>query len=78
MKRNGLILVYAKIKDQLKSEDWSLDEEEFEDADGNVLSKKMYNDLVRQGLILTVCKKQKNNAHHWRLAFMTSRSCHVE
>ena len=28
-----------------------LDEEEFEDADGNVLSKKMYNDLVRQGLI---------------------------
>jgi len=47
--------VYAKIKDQLKAEDWSLDEEEFEDADGNVLSKKMYNDLVRQGLICTVC-----------------------
>lgn len=78
MKRNGLILVYAKIKDQLKSEDWSLDEEEFEDADGNVLSKKMYNDLVRQGLILTVCKKQKKNAHHWRLACMTSRSSHLE
>ena len=48
-------IVYAKIKDQLKAEDWSLDEEEFEDADGNVLSKKMYNDLVRQGLIWIVC-----------------------
>ena len=45
------MIVYAKIKDQLKTEDWSVDEEEFEDADGNVLSKKMYNDLVRQGLI---------------------------
>lgn len=44
-------IVYEKIKDQLKAEDWSLEEEEFEDADGNVLSKKMYNDLVRQGLI---------------------------
>ena len=47
--------MYAKIKDQLKAEDWSLDEEEFEDADGNVLSKKLYNDLVRQGLIWRVC-----------------------
>lgn len=49
--------MYAKIKDQLKAEDWSLDEEEFEDADGNVLSKKMYNDLVRQGLICAVWNK---------------------
>ena len=51
--------MYAKIKDQLKAEDWSLDEEEFEDADGNVLSKKMYNDLVRQGLIWAVWNKHE-------------------
>ena len=54
--------MYAKIKDQLKAEDWSLDEEEFEDADGNVLSKKMYNDLLRQGLIWTVWDKHKRRS----------------
>ena len=45
----------------MKAEDWSLDEEEFEDADGNVLSKKMYNDLVRQGLIWFVCSYETIN-----------------
>ena len=54
-------VVYAKIKDQLKAEDWSLDEEEFEDADWNVLSKKMYNDLVRHGLIWVVCSYETMN-----------------
>ena len=45
--------MYAKIKDQLKAEDWSLEEEEFEDADGNVLSKKMYNDPYKVFLLET-------------------------
>ena len=44
-------VVYAKIKDSLRIEDKSLEDEEFEDANGNVLTKKMYNDLVRQGLL---------------------------
>ena len=43
--------MYAKIKDSLRIEDVSLEDEEFEDANGNVLTKKMYNDLVRQGLL---------------------------
>lgn len=57
--------MYAKIKDQLKAEDWSLEEEEFEDADGNVLSKKMYNDMVRQGLLCFVCSVSKTESLHF-------------
>lgn len=44
--------LYEKIKGQVGAEVWNPDnEEEFEDSDGNVLSKKTYNDLARQGLL---------------------------
>lgn len=62
--------MYAKIKDQLKAEDWSLEEEEFEDADGNVLSKKMYNDMVRQGLLYFVCSESKTESLHFIIFFI--------
>jgi len=44
--------LYKKIKNQIQGEVFNADDdEEFEDSDGNVLSKKTYNDLLRQGLL---------------------------
>ena len=44
--------MYAKIKDQLKAEDWSLEEEEFEDADGNVTP--IVQDVARFNYIILI------------------------
>jgi splicing factor 3A subunit 3 len=44
--------VYEKLKDQIDAESWDpTQEEEFEDSEGNVLSRKTYEDLARQGLL---------------------------
>jgi len=44
--------VYKKLQSGLSDHAWKAeDEEEFEDAEGNVLSRKMYDDMVRQGII---------------------------
>lgn len=47
-----VLALYAKIKDQLKVEQFTKDlDEEFEDTEGNVLNKRTYEDLARQGLL---------------------------
>jgi splicing factor 3A subunit 3 len=44
--------VYGKIRQSLDKEAWKADAgEEFEDSLGNVLNKKTYEDLARQGLL---------------------------
>jgi splicing factor 3A subunit 3 len=44
--------LYAKIKDSLKKEQfYSEVDEEFEDTEGNVLNRRTYEDLARQGLL---------------------------
>eukprot|EP00299_Pterocystis_sp_00344_P007828 c2716_g1_i3.p1 GENE.c2716_g1_i3~~c2716_g1_i3.p1 ORF type:complete len:281 (+),score=91.12 c2716_g1_i3:844-1686(+) len=44
--------LYEKIKGDLMGKAWRSDvEEEFEDTEGNVLNKKTYDDLQRQGLL---------------------------
>lgn len=46
------IQLYEKLKDQIDAESWDpTQEEEFEDSEGNVLSRKTYEDLARQGLL---------------------------
>ncbi len=47
----SLAAVYARIKSQLSRELWRPEAEEFEDSLGNVLDKKTYEDLARQGLL---------------------------
>lgn len=45
-------VVYEKLKKEGALKEWNPEkEEELEDYDGNVYSKKMYEDLRRQGLI---------------------------
>jgi len=47
-----VITLYNKIKDQLKIEEYSAEmEEEFEDTQGNILNRRTYEDLARQGLL---------------------------
>ncbi len=47
-----VITLYNKIKDQLKDEEYVADmEEEFEDTQGNILNRRTYEDLARQGLL---------------------------
>lgn len=47
-----VLVLYSKIKDQLKVEQFTKDlDEEFEDTEGNVLNKRTYEDLARQGLL---------------------------
>lgn len=49
---DDVLALYNKIKDQLKDEQYVADfEEEFEDSHGNVLSRRTYEDLARQGLL---------------------------
>lgn len=44
--------LYAKIKDSLDKEQWNAeDNEEYEDGEGNVLNRRTYEDLARQGLM---------------------------
>ena len=44
--------VYARIKVQLENEHWRPEAgEEFEDSLGNVLDRRTYDDLARQGLL---------------------------
>lgn len=44
--------MYEKLKKEGALKEWNPEkEEELEDYDGNVYSKKMYEDLRRQGLI---------------------------
>lgn len=44
--------LYAKIKDALDKEQWNAeDNEEYEDREGNVLNRRTYEDLARQGLM---------------------------
>eukprot|EP00981_Chlorochromonas_danica_P006694 scaffold1462_cov168-Ochromonas_danica.AAC.4 len=51
-KIEDVMALYAKIKDQLRKEQYLADfEEEFEDTQGNVLNKRTYEDLARQGLL---------------------------
>ncbi|OQR92055.1 splicing factor 3A [Achlya hypogyna] len=46
------LALYEKLKEQLEKETWNkANEEEFEDSEGNVLNKKTYQDLARQGLL---------------------------
>lgn len=46
------LAVYAKLKDQIDTENWNPEnEEEFEDSEGNVLNRKTFEDLARQGLL---------------------------
>jgi splicing factor 3A subunit 3 len=46
------LALYAKIKDNLKKEQFTGDiDEEFEDSEGNVLNRRTYEDLARQGLL---------------------------
>jgi len=51
-KINDAIMLWQKIRKDSTTEVWKPDaEEEYEDKDGNVFSKKTYEDLKRQGLI---------------------------
>lgn len=46
------LALYSKIKDTLHKEQFNMDaEEEFEDSEGNVLNRRTYEDLARQGLL---------------------------
>ena len=46
------IALYSKIKASSTGAEWQAEtEEEFEDSEGNVLSKKTFDDLARQGLL---------------------------
>lgn len=46
------ITLYSKIREQLKTEQFISElEEEFEDSQGNVLNRRTYEDLARQGLL---------------------------
>lgn len=47
-----VLALYNKIKDELRREQFNGDlEEEFEDSQGNVLNRRTYEDLARQGLL---------------------------
>jgi len=44
--------VWEKLKQEKQQVDFKMDqEEEFEDSQGNVMSRKTYEDLRRQGLL---------------------------
>lgn len=47
-----VLALYATIKDTLTLEQFTSElEEEFEDTEGNVLNRRTYEDLARQGLL---------------------------
>ena len=46
------VTVWEKLKQEKQQVDFKMDqEEEFEDSQGNVMSRKTYEDLRRQGLL---------------------------
>jgi splicing factor 3A subunit 3 len=46
------LALFSKVRSSLKQESFNGDaEEEFEDTDGNVLNRRTYEDLARQGLL---------------------------
>jgi len=46
------VAVWEKLKQEKQQVDFKMDqEEEFEDSQGNVMSRKTYEDLRRQGLL---------------------------
>ena len=46
-----VLALYNKIKGTIQTEQEVLAEEEFEDTEGNVLNRRTYEDLARQGLL---------------------------
>jgi len=51
-KINDALMIWEKIKKDSTNKEWKPDvEEEFEDREGNVFNKKIYQDLKRQGLL---------------------------
>lgn len=47
-----LFIVWEKLKVQKQGERWQPEtEEEYEDSQGNVVNRKTYEDLKRQGLL---------------------------
>jgi splicing factor 3A subunit 3 len=47
-----LVTVWEKLKSQKQGERWQPEqEEEYEDSQGNVVNRKTYEDLKRQGLL---------------------------
>lgn len=50
-KINDAVTLFEKIKNSLSKDVWQKGEEEVETDDGTVMSRKLYDDMVRQGLI---------------------------
>lgn len=50
-KINDAIQLWQKIKKEVSKQQWRSDMEEYEDEQGNVFTKRMYEDLKRQGLL---------------------------
>ena len=46
-----VLALYSKIKDSLQGAQFEREAEEFEDSAGNVLDRRTYEDLARQGLL---------------------------
>jgi splicing factor 3A subunit 3 len=47
-----VLALYGKIKDVVKTEQFmGAVDEEFEDTEGNILNRRTYEDLARQGLL---------------------------
>jgi len=45
-------MLYSKIRASIHSEQFTTDaDEEFEDTEGNILNRRTYEDLARQGLL---------------------------
>lgn len=52
MVRQDAIDLYAKLKGKLDTTLWTAEtNEEYEDSEGNVMSRRTYEDLARQGLL---------------------------
>lgn len=50
-KISDAVALWENIKQKASNKNWKQELEEFEDAEGNVYDKKMYEDLKRQGII---------------------------
>lgn len=51
-KINDALILWEKLKRESGTREWKPEaEEEFEDRDGNVFNKKLYDDLRAQGLL---------------------------
>jgi splicing factor 3A subunit 3 len=45
------LALWKKVKSEMTQGSWDKEQEEYEDKEGNVFSKKTFNDLKRQGII---------------------------